>query len=97
MKDVKKILEDHGFDVAQQEDGGWYIHQYTPAGEDWGFDLHSLAELHEYAENFDPEEEFIMWANAKKDGTQGIPGIPELWDDQLWKQEILKECANEAK
>lgn len=96
MQDVKKILEDHGFDVTQQDDGGWYIHQYTPAGEEWGFDIDSLARIKEYAENFDPEEEFTMWIEAKKNGTKGVPGIPELWKDQLWKQEILKQCASEV-
>ena len=96
MIDVKKILEDHGFNVEQQEDGQWFISQYTPAGEDWGFSIGSLAEIKEYAENFDPEEEFSMWIEAKHNGVKGVPGIAELWQDQLWKQEILKKCASEV-
>lgn len=95
MKDVKKILEDHGFDVTQNEEGDWSIRQCTPAGEDWGFYLDSLAELKKYAEDFDPEEEFEMWITAKHSGVQGVPGIGELWEDQLWKKEILKKCAGE--
>lgn len=96
MKDIKKILEDNGFNVEQQEDGQWFISQYTPEGEDWGFSIDSLARIKEYAENFDPEEEFSMWIEAKHNGTKGVPGIAELWQDQLWKQEILEKCAREV-
>lgn len=92
-KRIIKVLEKNGFDVTK-ESGQWFIHQYTPAGEDWGFYLENLDDLVDYAENFDPDDEFEMWVEAKKNGTSGVPSYSELFEDQLWKQNILKEVAD---
>lgn len=93
MITVKK-LEKHGFYVHKEKDG-YEIQQYTPAGEDWCLFFRKLEEIKNYAENFDPEKEFTMWFNAKQSGIRGVPSIPELWKDQLWKQELLQEIAND--
>lgn len=94
-KKIIKILESNGFDVTRESDEQqWFIHQYTPAGEDWGFYLENLDDLVDYAENFDPDDEFEMWVEAKKNGTRGVPSYSELFEDQLWKQNILKEVAD---
>ena len=94
MQNIKKILENNGFKV-EKETSGFAISQYTPAGEDWSVYVSKLKDIKEYANNFDPEEEFSMWVEAKNHGFKGVPGIAELWQDQLWKQEILKKCAGE--
>jgi len=94
MITVKK-LEKYGFNVHKVEDG-YEIQQYTPAGEDWCLFFRKLEEIKTYAEeSFDPEEEFTMWVEAKQNGMKGVPSIPELWKDQLWKQELLQEIAND--
>lgn len=35
-KSITRILLKHGFTV-DKEDSQYFIHQYTPEGEDWGF------------------------------------------------------------
>ena len=90
---IKKILEDKGFDVTR--DGGcWCVHQYTPAGEDWWITVHKLKDIADYAGIFDKEEEFTMWIEARK-RDKSVPGPAPLWEDQLWKENILKEVAEE--
>ena len=92
---IIKILERNGFTVTQSEYyGDWDIRQYTPAGEDWGFAVNELKDIKEYSENFDPEEDFTMWAEARMyNRVRGVPDIPTLWKDQLWKQKQLKKVA----
>lgn len=94
MTDIKQLLEDNDFDVTK-EDNRYFIHQYTPAGEDWGFYLDNLEDLKDYAENFDVDEEFEMWVEAKKNGVSGVPSYRELLDDQQWKQDILTKIAQQ--
>lgn len=91
---MKEILENNGF-LVTDEGNGYFIEQYTPAGEDWGFYLDNLADIKKYAENFDENEEFEMWVEAKKNGVAGVPDYSDLWQDQLWKKEILNTVANE--
>ena len=93
-KNIKKILEKNGFNV-NVIDGGFEISQYTDAGEDWCMTFNKLEDIVDYAENFDPEEEFTMWIKAKQNGFSGVPSVPELWKDQLWKQELLNKVADE--
>ena len=93
-KNIRKILENNGFNV-DVIDGGFEISQYTPAGEDWLLTFNKLEDIVDYAENFDPEEEFTMWIEAKQNGVRGVPSVPELWKDQLWKQELMNKVADE--
>lgn len=90
---MRKFLENNGFTITKTKDG-YELQQYTPAGEDWWLYVQKLKDLKEYAENFDPEEEFEMWIEAKRNGVAGVPGVSELWQDQLWKQEKLNLIAS---
>lgn len=92
---IKKILEKNGFTV-KKEGNWWSISQYTPAGEDWYLSFECLSDFKRYAEDYDPEDDFKMWVNARGK-VSGVPDIPELWQDQLWKQETLKKCLDEIK
>lgn len=95
---IIKILEKNGFSVSKEENIGWEIGQYTPAGEDWCFYVDELSDIKEYSDNFDPEDEFTMWAQARMyNWVRGIPDIPTLWKDQMWKQAILKKVAGKIK
>lgn len=93
-KKIQKILENNGFNV-NVIDGGYEVSQYTDAGEDWCMTFTNLEDIVDYAENFDPEENFTMWIKAKQNGVRGVPSVPELWKDQLWKQELLNKVVNE--
>lgn len=87
---LRKALEKNGFNV-EKIDGGWYIGQYTPAGEDWGYDVETLGEIIQIIEGFDPEEEFCTWVEARRSGMAGVPSPSELWKDQEWKQKVLEK------
>ena len=92
---IKKILEDKGFNVKRGA-GCWFVQQYTPAGEDWWITVHKLKDIVDYAKNFEKEEEFKMWVEAKYySKVGGIPDPDELWQDQQWKENILTEIAEE--
>lgn len=86
---TQKKLENKGFTVTETN-GGYEIQQYTPAGEDWLIEVGELEEFREYAQNFSPEEEFEMWYEAGRNGVGGVPAIPELWKDQMWKKKTLR-------
>ncbi len=92
MYKIRKILENNGFEITKESDG-YNLQQYTPEGEDWNIYLDKMKDITEYAENFDPEEEFEMWIEAKRGGVQGVPGVVALWQDQLWKQNLLNSIA----
>lgn len=34
-----------------------------------------------------------MWFEAKQNGVNGVPGVARLWQDQLWKEELLNKIA----
>lgn len=88
---IKTLLEEKGFTVSQYE-GCFEIQQYTPAGEDWLITLEWLSDIKDFADNFDPEEEFEMWVKAN---VSGKPRVSELWEDQLWKKELLDSIVEE--
>ena len=87
---IRRALEKNGF-MVQKFDNYWYVSQFTPAGEDWGYEVEKLKDIVDIAEGFDPEEEFETWVEVKRGGIAGVPKIPELWEDQLWKQETLNK------
>lgn len=89
-KKLIRIFENRGFSVIEEpEDDSITIRQYTPAGEDWNLYFNKWEDILEY--ELDPEEEFEMWIEAKMSGTRGVPCIPDLWKDQLWKQNIIEK------
>ena len=92
MKITTQRLEKFGFNVRRDKHG-FEVSQYTPAGEDWNLYFKKLNDIKDYAENYCPDDDFEMWVEARHNGIAGIPSIPELWQDQLWKRDILREVA----
>lgn len=93
---LKRILENNGFNVKKIDRKYWEISQYTPAGEDWCYEIYKLNDFLEFAKNYDPEEDFAHWMEARCNGYNGVPKPSELWQDQLWKQEILNKVIEES-
>lgn len=91
---IKKILEDNGFKV-EKVNGGYELSQYTPAGEDWILSFNNLEDIIDYAENYEPAEDFVMWYEARKNGARGVPDNTTLWEDQQWKKELLNSIKQE--
>ena len=93
---IKKILENAGFKI-EKVDGGYELSQYTPAGEDWILTFDKLEDIVSYAENYEPAEDFVMWYEARKNGTRGVPDDSTLWEDQQWKKELLMGILEEIR
>lgn len=89
---LEELLEQEGFGVFKDE-AGYDLQMYTPAGEDWNIGITNLEDFVEYANNFDPEDEFAMWMEARHGCFAGVPSPSVLWKDQLWKQKELKRIA----
>ena len=89
---LEELLEQEGFAIYKHETG-YELEMYTPAGEDWIIGIKNLEDFVGYANNFDPEEEFAMWMEARHGGFAGVPSPGVLWKDQLWKQKELKRIA----
>lgn len=92
---IEELLTDKGFCIEQTK-AEYLLQRYTPEGEDWNLSFCELRDIVDYAEKFDPEEEFTMWNNARG-SVAGVPSIGALWQDQLWKQELLNEIADTIK
>jgi hypothetical protein len=87
---IQDIIEQY---FAVSEDGnGYNLQEYTPTGEDWNIYIDRLEDIIDYADYFDPEEEFEFWVKAD---IRGKPSISELWQDQLWKQDYLNKLREE--
>ena len=91
MKSIRKVLEENGFTV-EKEDGRYFISQYTPLGEDWGFHLDKLKDFPDYAYDFNPDEEF---KNLMSYCENYECSARSLFEDQLWKRDILDVCYRE--
>ena len=95
---IKKALEDNGFTVKYHKNGNyWEFSQYTPACEDWSLTFYPLSDVKIYAESYDPSDDFKELFEAGQHGFGGVPDVPELWKDQLWKQSILNDVLEELK
>lgn len=87
---IKRICEEHDWCVYEEDDNILYISRYTPAGEDFGFEVDAgdaVNEIKSYADDFDVDEHVKMWI--------GGPGAPSsircLLKDAEWIDEKLQE------
>lgn len=92
---LKKVCEELGWCVYE-EDKGYYLSTYSPAGEDFGFYIskdNPYKEIQEYSEDFDPDEHCTMWIK-EMDNVSGVPrSVRDLIDDAEAIGEMLDELA----
>lgn len=85
-----------------KEDNAFDFQFFSPKGQDFNFrvdageDLNSFEKnLYDYYENFDPEEETIMWAKNVGLGKRGVPNsLRALLDDMEWCEKKMLEFYN---
>lgn len=113
VEELQKYIENKGWvisDCSFNEDIDWEISKYSPAGEDFCFNIQcsneveaAIKAISEYANSFDEEEHIKMWVNAKDidNNRLNVPSITELVKDaKAFKQmliELLKELEYEPK
>lgn len=86
---LKKVCEELGWSV-HEEDDEYYLSKYSPAGEDFGFDINAgnvVSEIKDYADHFDVDEHVKMWVTSGCD----TPNIRALLEDAEWIDEKLQE------
>lgn len=92
---LKKICEELDWSV-QEDDDGYYLSKYSPAGEDFGFYIsknNPYKEIQEYSDDFDPDEHCIMWIK-EMDTVSGAPqSVRELIRDAEAIAGMLNELA----
>jgi hypothetical protein len=92
---LKKICEELGWCV-HEEDEGYYLSKYSPAGEDFGFYIskdNPYEDVQEYSDDFDPDEHCIMWIK-EMDTVSGVPqSVRELIRDAEAIAGMLSELA----
>ena len=77
-----------------------YISKYSPAGEDFGFEVEGstveeiVKEIVKYANDFDAEEHVLLWVEGC--GRNGVPGLRALLEDADEIQEMLDKLAEEV-
>lgn len=93
----RKICEDLGWSLTDEGDGSFYVSQYSPKGEDFGFSVPAdnfVQAVREYYEDFDVDEHVEMWLEARKNGVQGVPAsIEALVYDAKAIDDMLEKLA----
>lgn len=94
-KIIKKI-EELEWSAAEGDDGSLELEKYSPAGEDFVFEVKGedvTAEVREYADDFDTDEHIEMWVMARHN-VSGVPDIKTLVQDADDIQTMLNELAD---
>ena len=95
-KALLDTIEAQGWWYNICDDGLIEIGKYSPAGEDFSFDIEGkdiAAEVQQYYEDFDPDEHAKMWVEAM-DRVQGVPqSVRTLIDDAEAIDDMLMELA----
>ena len=72
----------------------WEFEKYSPAGEDFFFELNGediVGELQKYYDMFDPEEHAMDLAIAKRNGFPGVPDLRTICNDADAIDEMIYE------
>lgn len=97
-------LEDLGWNVELDDNDCITLSQYTPAGEDFSFEVEFhdgnmkdiYREMYEYYQGFDVEDHVQMWLEAKSNGVSGVPGVVDLVEDAQEIDRMLEEVSDLA-
>lgn len=92
------IIEEHEWGIDYNDDGTIYFSKYSPAGQDFGFEvggtsLEELAEnIYDYYENYDVSYEASLWLDESGHGRNGAPyDMKDLYEDmEACEQNILE-------
>ena len=95
---VISVCEDEGWSVYTQDDGTIYLSQYSPAGEDFGFEVNAdriVDDITEYYESFDVEDHVEFWVEQKIEakrtgmGSSSVPSVFRLCEDAKAIEDML--------
>lgn len=87
---IERICDECGWSVSEEDGNMLYISQYTPAGEDFGFDVDAgdvVNEIKRYADRFDVDEHVKTWVES----SCSTPNVRALLEDAEWIDKKLQE------
>lgn len=91
-------IEDNGYCVTDYKNGSFYFSKYSPAGQDFGFevegeDLDELASnIYNYYDDFDVSYETYLWLDDNGHGCNGAPyDMKDLYEDMQTCEEYIYE------
>ena len=104
--ELTDIIEKHEWSIDYNDDGTIYFSKYSPAGQDFGFDvggtsLEELAEnIYDYYDGYDVSYEASLWLDSDGHGKNGAPyDMKDLYEDMeaceqnIWElYEVIKEA-----
>jgi len=94
--EIREVAEPLGWNLTLLNDNSIEIGKYSPAGEDFTFDISGDADyvqqIIDFADNFDVDDHVQMWI-----GGNGAPSVSRLVDDARDIQEMLNELADAVK
>jgi hypothetical protein len=104
--ELSNILDENEWGIDYEDDGSIYFSKYSPAGQDFGFSVHSntieeLAEnIFDYYRGYDVSYEASLWLDDDGHGTNGAPyDMKDLYEDmEACEKNILElyELVKEA-
>ena len=95
---LSNILDEHEWGVDYNDDGTIYFSKYSPAGQDFGFEVGGntidklLDNIYDYYENYNVSYEASLWLDNTGHGTNGAPyDMKDLYEDmEACEQNILE-------
>lgn len=106
LEKLQSIIENQGWkveDVSYYDSIGWSISKYSPAGEDFYFEITHNNDVNTAYQQiinytlygFDKDEHIAMWIEAKNNKVNGVPSTRKLVIDADDIQSMLNELRNE--
>lgn len=106
LEELQEYLEDNGWQVLDNT-REWLLMKASPAGEDFRFVIahdgdfdKAVQNIQQFAGDFDAENHFAKWMNAKRNGNYqsthlaGLPNEQALMADALAIKQMLEELAD---
>ena len=99
-KEIKRIEKETCFGVQEYEDY-YYFNYYSPAGEDFGFEItreeksKMIENIIDYAFDFDPEEHAAMWYGANRGEPSSMRALLDDADDIAEQLDKLSDLVKE--
>jgi len=88
----------NGWHISDCSDNTFYFSKYSPAGQDFGFevegdDVEEIAdEIYKYYDDFDPSYEAYLWLDETGHGRNGAPyNMKDLYEDMEACQDMILE------
>jgi len=91
-------LGSNGWHINDDGDNRFYFGKYSPAGQDFGFEvegdnIEEIADnIYRYYDNFDPSYEAYLWLDETGHGKNGAPyNMKDLYEDMEACQDMILE------